>query len=267
MSTTDLLHKVNEWSPEVSSKSKYALSGRNPEDFPQDVYASPALLLFQRPIAVIHLMQLFHLSTPVAPANYKVFLTSLTSDRKTNPDFARISEVELGRTSAFIGAFKDAVHRQEFEQGSRDGPTPFDGRTEVLPKPEDSHGLMAVLALDTDPNNTRAQVMAQCELPTGAASSTDPSPNHTALVHVMSEPQNQQSDLRNVRCGCDRYNSVKNCPEHEYELEGERLALQELRDAFDPSENLPEDEDAFLAFVAQRIRDLSAYHSPARAKM
>ncbi|KZT35690.1 hypothetical protein SISSUDRAFT_1051028 [Sistotremastrum suecicum HHB10207 ss-3] len=118
---------------------------------------------------------------------------------------------------------------------------------------------MAVSAMYTNPNNTRAEVMAQCELQTGTASSIDPSSSHPALIHVILEQENQQPDLRNIdssakECGCDLHNPVKKCPEHEYQLESERLALQELRDAFDPSENLPEDEDAFLAFVAQRIR-------------
>ncbi|KZS92125.1 hypothetical protein SISNIDRAFT_486658 [Sistotremastrum niveocremeum HHB9708] len=37
----------------------------------------------------------------------------------------------------------------------------------------------------------------------------------------------------------------------------ERLAMQGLRDVFGPSEHLPEDEDEFLSFVAQRVLELA----------
>ncbi|KZT35694.1 hypothetical protein SISSUDRAFT_1051048 [Sistotremastrum suecicum HHB10207 ss-3] len=74
--------------------------------------------------------------------------------------------------------------------------------------------------------------------------------------------------------GCDRHSDSRTrdiCTEHDMSciscLETERLAMQELRQAFDPSEDLPEDEEAFLAFVAQRIRDLSGHRKVASARL
>ncbi|KZS92131.1 hypothetical protein SISNIDRAFT_466991 [Sistotremastrum niveocremeum HHB9708] len=54
-------------------------------------------------------------------------------------------------------------------------------------------------------------------------------------------------------------------PDAGFESANERVAMQELRDVFDPSEKLPDDEDESLAFVAQRVRDLTGHHPTRKA--
>ncbi|KZS92126.1 hypothetical protein SISNIDRAFT_486659 [Sistotremastrum niveocremeum HHB9708] len=76
-------------------------------------------------------------------------------------------------------------------------------------------------------------------------------------MDIPSPPDQEFSQLVN----CD------NQPPDKPPMTGEQLAMQALRDAFEPEVNLPEDEDEFLAFVAQRIRELTGHAVLSRARL